>query len=162
VEVGGRVSWRGSESTQYLATLDVRQGLDGFGSELYAPDLIDDVRRKDFLLARLQFVRFTRLGDKWSVRADALAQQSAYILPYSERFKIGGERIGRGPEVTEAAGDQGAGAKLELRRELAPATKWFGSGDRLNGYLEIAKPLTHVDVGGSKSATIFAELSCGL
>jgi hemolysin activation/secretion protein len=196
VEVGGRVSWRGSESTQYLATFDVRQGLDGFGSELFAPDLTDDPRRKDFLLARLQFVSFIKLGDKWSVRADALAQQSAYVLPYSERFKIGGERIGRGFEVTEVAGDQGAGAKVELRRELAPATKWLGktstygfydlgavwtqdgpreresvatagfgvsmSGERLNGYLEIAKPLTHVDVEGSKSATIFAELSCKL
>jgi hemolysin activation/secretion protein len=196
VELGGRVSWRGSEATQYLATLDVRQGLDGFGSKLYAPDLLDDARRKDFLLARLQLVRFTRLNEKWSVRADLLAQQSAYVLPYSERFKVGGERIGRGFEVTEVAGDQGAGAKIELRRELAPATKWLGktstygfydlgavwtqdgprdresvatagfgvsmAGERLNGYLELAKPLTHADVEGRKSATIFAELSCRL
>jgi hemolysin activation/secretion protein len=196
VEIGGRVSWRGSESTQYLATLDVRQGLKGMGSELFAPDLTDDPRRTDFLLARLQFVRLTRLNEKWSVRADALAQHSAYILPYSERFKIGGERIGRGFEVTEVAGDQGAGAKIELRRELAAATKWFGktstygfydigavwtqdgpreresvatagfgvsmAGERINGYLEIAKPLTHLDVEGSKSATIFAEVSCKL
>jgi hemolysin activation/secretion protein len=193
VEVGGRISWRGSEKTQYLATVDVRQGLNDLGSELFAPDLTDDPRRKDFLLARAQFVRLTKLNDKWSLRADALAQHSAYILPYSERFKIGGERIGRGFEVTEVAGDQGAGAKLELRREMAPATKWFGktsaygfydfgavwtqdgpreresvatagfgvsmTGERLNGYLEIAQPLTHVDVEGSESATLFAEIS---
>jgi hemolysin activation/secretion protein len=193
VELGGRVSWRGSEKTQYLATVDLRQGLEGLGSGLFAPDLIDDPRRTDFLLARLQFVRLTRLNENWSVRADALAQHSSYILPYSERFKIGGERIGRGFEVTEVAGDQGAGAKLELRRELAPAFKWFGktsaygfydigavwtqdgpreresvatagfgvsmTGERLNGYLEIAQPLTHVDVEGSDSATLFAEIS---
>jgi hemolysin activation/secretion protein len=193
IELGGRVSWRGSEKTQYLATLDLRQGLDDLGAGLYAPDLTDDPRRKDFVVARLQLVRLTKLNDKWSVRADALAQHSAYILPYSERFKIGGERIGRGFEVTEVAGDQGAGAKLELRRELAPATKWFGktsaygfydigavwtqdepreresvatagfglsmAGERLNGYLEIAQPLTHVDVEGSESATLFAEIS---
>ena len=196
VEIGGRISWRGSDATQYLATLDVRKGLNGFGSELFAPDLTDDPRRKDFVLARLQLVRLTRLNDKWSVRADALAQQSSYVLPYSERFKIGGERIGRGFEVTEVAGDQGAGAKLELRRELTPATKWLGktsaygfydigavwtqdaprdhesvatagfgvsmAGERLNGYLELAKPLTHPDVEGRSSATIFAELSCKL
>jgi hemolysin activation/secretion protein len=193
VELGGRVSWRGSEKTQYLATLDLRQGLDALGSDLFAPDLTNDRRRTDFLLARLQLVRLTKLNDKWSVRADALAQHSAYILPYSERFKIGGERIGRGFEVTEVAGDQGAGAKLELRRELAPGMGWFGktsaygfydigavwtqdgpreresvatggfgvsmTGERLNGYLEIAQPLTHVDVEGSESATLFAEIS---
>ena len=46
-------------------------------------------------------------------------RRSAYVLPYSERFKVGGERLGRGFEVSEIAGDLGAGAKLELRRSFA-------------------------------------------
>ena len=57
------------------------------------------------------------------MRLDALAQQTAYTLPYGERFKIGGDRLGRGFEVAEIAGDQGIGAKVEGRRSLpgAPA-----------------------------------------
>ena len=35
------------------------------------------------------------------------------MLPYDERFKIGGDRLGRGFEVAEIAGDRGLGAKLE-------------------------------------------------
>ena len=46
------------------------------------------------LLSRLTFMRLHRLGDSWSVRLDALAQQTAYTLPYGERFKIGGDRLG--------------------------------------------------------------------
>ena len=42
----------------------------------------------------------------------------AYVLPDSERFKIGGDRLGRGFEVAEIAGDSGIGAKIELRRDL--------------------------------------------
>jgi hemolysin activation/secretion protein len=41
------------------------------------------------------------------LRIDALSQQTAYTLPYGERFKIGGDRLGRGFEVAEIAGDQG-------------------------------------------------------
>jgi hemolysin activation/secretion protein len=61
------------------------------------------------------------MSEKWSVRLDALAQQSAYVLPYNERFKIGGDRLGRGFEVAEIAGDQGLGAKIEVRRALLGA-----------------------------------------
>jgi hypothetical protein len=33
------------------------------------------------------------------------------------------------------------------------------NGNVLTGYLELAKPLTHVDVDGNKDAAIFVELS---
>ena len=52
------------------------------------------------------------------MRLDALGQQTPHTLPYGERFKIGGERLGRGFEVAEIAGDEGIGAKVELRRGL--------------------------------------------
>ena len=124
VELGGRVSWRTDARTQYLATMEVRKGIDDFGSQLYAPDLTGDRRRADFLLTRAQVVRLAKISELWSWRIDALAQHSAYVLPYNERFKIGGERLGRGFEVTEIAGDVGAGAKLELRCEI-PRTPGF-------------------------------------
>ena len=41
-----------------------------------------------------------------------------FVFPDSERFKIGGDRLGRGFEVAEIAGDRGIGGKLELRRDL--------------------------------------------
>ncbi len=126
VEVGGRISGRMGTSSQYLLGLQVRRGLNGLGSTLDAMDLADDPRRKDFLLTKLQFTELVRFAQRWSVRLDAFGQQSAYVLPDGERYKIGGERLGRGFEVTEIAGDQGLGAKAELRRELSSAAAMVG------------------------------------
>jgi hemolysin activation/secretion protein len=193
IEAGGRISWRVGEQTQCMSSLELRQGLDALGAGLRADDLANDRRRSDFLLAQAQFGTLTRLSDAWSLRVDAFLQQTGYILPDSERFKIGGDRLGRGFEVTEIAGDQGAGAKLELRRQLtrnsgsflgrtsvygfydlgaawkqdqpgreSAATAGTGvamQGTRLNGYLEVAKPLTHPDVEGNRDTTLFAEVS---
>jgi hemolysin activation/secretion protein len=125
-EIGGRISGRIGTANQYLLALQVRHGLDALGSALQANDLLYDQRRDDFLLTRLQFTQLTRINERWSVRLDALGQQSAYVLPDSERYKIGGERLGRGFEVAEIAGDQGVGAKAELRRELTAASAVFG------------------------------------
>jgi hemolysin activation/secretion protein len=193
LEAGGRISWRLGEKTQCMSSLELRQGLDALGASLQADDLANDRRRSDFLLAQAQFGTLTRLNDAWSLRVDAFLQQTGYVLPDSERFKIGGDRLGRGFEVAEIAGDQGAGAKLELRRELTRSTGSFlgrtsvygfydlgaawkqdqpgresaatagtgvaMQGTRLNGYLEVAKPLTHPDVEGNRDTTLFAELS---
>lgn len=126
LEAGARLSWHSGDATQYVTTLELRQGLDGLGGGLEAADLPDDRRRSDFMLAQLQISSLTRLNESWSVRVDAFAQQTGYVLPDSERFKIGGDRLGRGFEVAEIAGDEGAGAKLELRRELTRAGTFFG------------------------------------
>jgi hemolysin activation/secretion protein len=191
LEAGARASWRLSD-TQVMTTLELRQGLDALGAGLDAADLQNDRRRSDFLLAQLQGSSVTRLTDAWLLRVDAFLQHTAYVLPDSERFKIGGDRLGRGFEVAEIAGDQGAGAKVELRRELMRTAGFFGNlaaysfydigavwkqdqpgcesaatagagvamqGTRLNGYLEVAKPLTHPDIEGKRDATLFAELS---
>jgi hemolysin activation/secretion protein len=47
-------------------------------------------------------------------------------LPDNERFKIGGDRLGRGFEVAEIAGDSGLGAKVELRRDLKNTESFIG------------------------------------
>jgi len=119
--VGARWSWRQGVTTQYAASVELVQGLDALGSGLAALDLATDPRRADFTLSRMTFTRLARFRDHWSLRVDALSQQTAYTLPYGERFKIGGERLGRGFEVAEIAGDQGLGAKVELRRSLPSA-----------------------------------------
>lgn len=126
IEAGARVAWQSSVATQYAATIELRQGLDGFGSGLRAADLASDRRRSDFLVLQVQLSRLARVSEVWSLRLDALAQRSGYVLPDSERFKIGGDRLGRGFEVAEIAGDSGAGAKLELRRELTRSGSFLG------------------------------------
>jgi hemolysin activation/secretion protein len=118
LEVGVRRNGAFTAQTPYMYAIQARKGLQSFGAELDARDLAIDRRRLDFTLVRLQFTQLYRFQDQWSLRLDALAQQSAYVLPDAERYKIGGERLGRGFEMTEIAGDQGAGAKLELRRTL--------------------------------------------
>jgi hemolysin activation/secretion protein len=121
-----RSSWRGGGATQYSANIVLRQGLDAFGAGLQALDLPDDPRRADFLLVQLSGSVYRRFATDWSIRFDGFAQQSGYVLPDSERFKIGGDRLGRGFEVAEIAGDQGLGGKLELRRDLMNTEGMFG------------------------------------
>lgn len=101
-EVGGRIGGSIGSSSRYLAGVKVRRGLS-----------------EDFFSAQLQFIELLQLTQRWSARLDAFGQQSAYVLPEIERYKLGGDRFGRGFEVTDIAGDQGLGAKVELRRELS-------------------------------------------
>jgi hemolysin activation/secretion protein len=150
LQLGSRVSWRNAGRTQYLATLEVRKGIDDFGAGLQAADLTEDLRREDFLLTRLNLVRLTRFDERWTLRMDILAQHSGYVLPYSERFKIGGERLGRGFEVTEIAGDRGAGFKLELRRLFAPSAGVLGKPS-LYGFYDLGAAWSQ-DVSGRASA----------
>jgi len=124
-------SWRSDGATQYSAGLQVRKGLDAFGAGLQALDLPDDLRRADFLLVQFSSTVYRRFATDWSWRLDAFAQHSGYVLPDSERFKIGGDRLGRGFEVAEIAGDSGVGGKLELRRDLLALDGMFG---RLSAY----------------------------
>src|SRR4029079_15102277 len=67
-----------------------------------------------------------RFAERWTLRFDGFAQFSNDELPDSERFKIGGDRLGRGFEVAEIAGDRGLGAKLELRRDLVSTDSFLG------------------------------------
>jgi hemolysin activation/secretion protein len=130
-ETGLRGTWRSSGAMQYSANLSWRKGVDAFGAGLQAHDLADDPRRADFLLTQFSGTVYRRFAVDWSVRFDALAQHSGYVLPDGERFKIGGDRLGRGFEVAEIAGDRGVGGKLELRRDLVSTQGVLG---RLSAY----------------------------
>lgn len=131
IEAGVRTSWREGNGTQYAANILVRKGLDALGAGLQAIDLANDPRRVDFMLTQITASAYRRFATDWSVRVDAMSQFSAYVLPDSERFKIGGDRLGRGFEVAEIAGDTGMGGKLELRRDLLNTAGMFG---RLSTY----------------------------
>lgn len=118
IELGTRWLWGSPAKAQNASTFELVKGLDGLGAGLFAADLATDARREDFMLMRGSFTRLIRLTGRWTTRLDAFAQHTSYVLPYSERFKIGGDRLGRGFEVAEIAGDSGIGAKAELRRSL--------------------------------------------
>jgi hemolysin activation/secretion protein len=111
---------------QYSASLQLRKGFNSFGGGLQAVDLSDDPRRADFLLTQLSASAYRRFAERWSLRFDLFAQHTGYVLPDSERFKIGGDRLGRGFEVAEIAGDRGLGGKLELRRDLLSTESFIG------------------------------------
>jgi len=125
-----RSNWRTGQ-IQWTANLQLRKGLDGLGSGLHAEDLADDPRRADFIVTLMQASVSRRFAERWSVRLDAFAQNSGYVLPDSERFKIGGDRLGRGFEVAEIAGDSGIGGKIDLRRDILETGTMAG---RLSAY----------------------------
>jgi hemolysin activation/secretion protein len=125
--------------------------LNAFGAGLQLAGDPHDRRADDFWIARAQLVRITQFGSAWSLRFDVLAQESPYVLPDSERFKIGGERLGRGFDVPEIAGDQGIGGKVELRRDLPALVTRFG-GFSAYGYYDFAATWKQ-DVDDSESAT---------
>jgi hemolysin activation/secretion protein len=150
--IGPRWSWRHGRDAQSFLGVDVVKGLDAMGSGLAAPGLAVDPRRADFLLTRLTFARISRFGAGWSVRLDALGQQTPHTLPYGERFKIGGERLGRGFEVAEIAGDSGLGAKVELRRNLPDMPRML-RGASLYGFYDIGAAFKQDTPGRESAAT---------
>jgi len=151
VSIGSSFGWRRGR-TQYATSVELVHGLDALGSGLAAIDLPTDPRRADFTLSRATFTRLTTLGERWSLRLDALSQQTAYTLPYGERFKIGGERLGRGFEVAEIAGDQGLGAKIEARSRLLNAPAALRSA-ALYGFYDIGATWKQDAPGRESAAT---------
>ena len=129
IDFGMRFTVRPRSTAQFAAGFELTKGINGMGSGLHADDLDDDPRSADFSLLVLDFVRVARLTDFWSWRLNGFGQYSSDAIPYSQRFKIGGDRLGRGFEVAEIAGDRGIGAKIELTR-------------RLNGIPDVAGPVS--------------------
>jgi hemolysin activation/secretion protein len=190
-DLGLQAAWAAFSATHYNLVFDLRHGLNAFGSQLYAADLVPDLRRKDFFLWRAQLTQLTQLDERWSLRVDALLQHSGYVLPYSEQLTIGGQVLGRGFEISEVAGDSGGDGRVELRRLLSRlngtgelalygyydyGAVWSQDGSpsqsaavtglgaaftrgTLAGSVEVAQPLIHPDVDGSRSARVLLELT---
>jgi hemolysin activation/secretion protein len=131
LEGGLRASWRTAKASQYSASVALRQGLNTFGAELHTPFIAYDPRSLDFTSVQTSGGLYRRFATDWSVRFDVFGQYSGDVLPDSERFKIGGDRLGRGFEVAEIAGDSGIGGKIELRRDLASTAGALG---RISSY----------------------------
>jgi hemolysin activation/secretion protein len=150
-ETGLRASWRSAQAIQFSTNLLVRKGFGSFGGGLQS-GLANDPRRADFLVTQLQSTVYRRFADRWALRFDGFAQHSGYVLPDSERFKIGGDRLGRGFEVAEIAGDRGIGGKIELRRDLLNTDTLIG---RLSayGFYDIGAAWKQDRIGRESAAT---------
>ena len=151
LEGGLRAAWRTGEATQVASAVELRKGLDALGAGLRADDLANDPRSAGFLVTRLQLTSLTRMREDWSLRLDSFAQLSGDVLPDIERFKIGGERLGRGFEVAEIAGDKGLGGKVTLRRELGVAALTVGR-PAAYGFYDIGAAWKN-DAAGRESAS---------
>jgi hemolysin activation/secretion protein len=74
------------------------------------------------------------------------------VLPNTERYRIGGDRLGRGFEIAELAGDQGVGAKAELRREMSGTASNVGKTS-LYGFYDFAAAWKQDQPGRESAAT---------
>jgi hemolysin activation/secretion protein len=158
LEAGLRAGWRAGAATRLASSMELRKGLDALGAGLQADDLPEDPRSSDFLLARAQFSSVTPFRENWSLRFDAFAQASRDVLPDVERFKIGGERLGRGFEVAEIAGDDGLGGKVQLRRELPAAALPLGRPS-VYGFYDIGAAWKNDLPGRESAATLGAGVA---
>jgi len=118
VSANTQALWSPSLSMQYLASWGLRIGVDAAGAGLGSLLAVEPGRDEDFVVGTLQIVQLTRFAAVWQVRFDLLGQYSNDVLADRERFKIGGDHLGRGFEVPAISGDRGLGAKAELRRGL--------------------------------------------
>jgi hemolysin activation/secretion protein len=150
IEAGSSLTWR-AEENQHLLSLEVEQGLTGFGSRIDAVNVPDDPRQEDFSIARLHYARLASLNDRWSWRLDAYAQTSADTLPSIKRFKVGGGRIGRGFEAAALSGDRGIGGKAQLRRQMMRSQAWLEHAE-LYGFFDLGSAWRN-DVAGRESAS---------
>jgi hemolysin activation/secretion protein len=156
-ELAGLVSWHDAFA-QYASALTVRHGLDGLGAGLEGA-LFDSARRIDFTDVQLHVVRVQQLSDRWTLRLDALGQDSWQVLPYTEQFKIGGgELIGEGFAVAEFAGDAGIGGKAQLSYRIAGTPQRLGVLSAYGAY-DVGALWQHDEPGSESAASAVLGLS---
>lgn len=71
---------------------------------------------RDFTVAEIRYAYRYRFNDNWRGNAMAHLQLSSNQLPSSERFFVGGSRLGGAFDPATLSGDQGLGLRLTLER----------------------------------------------
>lgn len=111
-----RATWDVADRFLGVTLVDgsLRQGIATGGTQIGAPA---SRAREDFTLLRGSIARVQELGPpEWSLFGELVGQIAGTILPNSERFALGGDRLGRGFAPGNTTGDHGFGGRLELRR----------------------------------------------
>jgi hemolysin activation/secretion protein len=115
-----RATWDVADRFNGVTLIDfaLRQGIATGGTKIGAGGA--SRAREDFTLLRGSIARVQELGPpEWSLFGELVGQLAGTILPHSERFSLGGERLGRGFAPGNTTGDHGFGGRLELRRLIA-------------------------------------------
>jgi hemolysin activation/secretion protein len=110
-----RATWDVADRFNGVTLIDgaLRQGVATGGTKIGGASRA----REDFTLLRGSIARVQELGPpEWSLFGELVGQLAGTILPNSERFSLGGERLGRGFAPGNTTGDHGFGGRLELRR----------------------------------------------
>jgi len=96
----------------------------------------------DIIFTKLEgdLFRIQRLPANFSLLISATGQYTAYRLPSSEQFHLGGMGTVRGYAQSERSGDSGVAATAELRIPLLGLEdlRWFGKGKRVGDTVQLA------------------------
>lgn len=116
-----------------ITLLDVEgsAGIDGLGASS-ANDPRLNGARPDFKRLTLYAARLQSLGGDWSMLLALTAQHANERMPAAEQLGLGGEVFLRGFDPSEAIGERGFAAKLELRFNARLgdfSTTWYGFAD---------------------------------
>ncbi len=103
-------------------SLEARQGLDALGASLWPDSGTVDA---DFLLSTLNYRYQLTVNPQWRLHADVYGQITGDSLPASERFFIGGNRLGGAFDQATLSGDLGFGGRFTAERSLP--MKWLES-----------------------------------
>ncbi len=139
-----------------LVDLEASAGLDGLGASA-ADDPRLNGARPDFRRVTLYVARLQSLGGAWSLLAAATAQHAGARMPAAEQLGLGGDAFVRGFDPSEAIGESGFAAKLELRfnaRLGAFSTTWYAFRD--------AGRVERRQVSGPTAATALASFGAGV
>lgn len=142
----GRLTWDIADSLDGVTLVDagLRRGLATAGTSIGTTG--PGAPAADFLLLGGTLARVQRLGDSWSVLIEGSGQWARDPLPSSERFGLGGERLGRGYAPGNTTGDSGFAGRGELRRAFSP-----GVG---GGFAETAEAYVFGDWGAAIDRSI--------
>lgn len=113
-------SWQGSNEIK----LDVEKGFDIMGAVKHVnqsrPNGVPNYFKLNPLISRLQGLPW-----QFALYGAMNGQYSCNTLLATEQYAYGGAVWGRGYNPSEIVGDDGVGAKIELRRDFIPGKKWL-------------------------------------
>jgi hemolysin activation/secretion protein len=114
-----------------LIDVEASAGIAGLGAS-NADDARLNGARPDFSRLTLYAARLQSLGGDWSMLLALTAQQADKRMPAAEQLGLGGEVFLRGFDPSEAIGERGFAAKLEIRlnsRFGDFSNTWYGFAD---------------------------------
>jgi len=115
--------WDGAGGATNFADAGVFLGIDGLGAEISpTPPGVET----DFIFATARLARRQPLSGAFAFYGEVLGQLTTESLPTSQRFNLGGVRIGRGFAPASANGDSGFAARVDLRWTEMAAVAGYG------------------------------------